>query len=71
MVVKERLQGPRQNLREGKLERLAEAWWARVRAAAEENAERQVAAFNLGQALYGEGNYGEAERMFREGGNDA
>jgi hypothetical protein len=45
---------------------LAEAWWARVRDAVEESAERQSAAYNLGQALYGEGKYGEAERMFRE-----
>ena len=45
---------------------LAEAWWARVRDAAEENAERQSAAYNLGQSLYGDGKYGEAERMFRE-----
>ncbi len=45
---------------------LAEAWWARVRDAVNEDAELQSAAFNLGQALYGEGKYGEAERMFRE-----
>jgi hypothetical protein len=45
---------------------LAEAWWARVRVAAEENAERLAAAFNLGQSLYGEGKYVEAERMLRE-----
>jgi hypothetical protein len=45
---------------------LAEAWWARVRDAAEESAERLSAAYNLGQALYGDGKYGEAERMFRE-----
>jgi pentatricopeptide repeat protein len=42
---------------------LAEAWWARV---AEESAERQSAAYNLGQSLVGEGRFGEAERMFRE-----
>ena len=29
---------------------LAEAWWARVRDAVKENADRQSAAFNLGQA---------------------
>jgi tetratricopeptide (TPR) repeat protein len=45
---------------------LAAAWWARVRDAAEENAERQSAAYNLGRSLYGDGQYGEAERMFRE-----
>jgi hypothetical protein len=45
---------------------LAEAWWARVRDAVEENAERQSAAYNLGQSLCGEGTYGEAERTFRE-----
>jgi tetratricopeptide (TPR) repeat protein len=45
---------------------LAEAWWARVRDAAEESAERLSAAYNLGQSLDGEGKYGEAERMFRE-----
>ena len=45
---------------------LAEAWWARVRDAVEENAERLAAAFNLGQALFGEGKNGEAERRFRE-----
>ncbi len=45
---------------------LAEAWWARVRDAVEENAERQSAAYNLGQSLYGEGQYSEAERVFRE-----
>jgi hypothetical protein len=45
---------------------LAEAWWARVRDAAEESAERRCAAYNLGQSLYGDGKYGEAERMFRE-----
>ena len=45
---------------------LAEAWWARVRDAAEESAERQAAAYNLGQALHAEGKYGEAEGMFRE-----
>jgi tetratricopeptide (TPR) repeat protein len=45
---------------------LAEAWWARVRDAVEENAERLAAAYNLGQSLYGEGQYGEAERVFRE-----
>jgi hypothetical protein len=45
---------------------LAEAWWARVRDAAEESAERLSAAHNLGQSLYGDGKYGEAERMFRE-----
>jgi hypothetical protein len=45
---------------------LAEAWWARARDAVEENAERQSAAFNLGQSLHDEGEYGEAERMFRD-----
>ena len=45
---------------------LAEAWWARVRDAAEKNAERLTAAYNLGQSLYDAGKYGEAERMFRE-----
>ncbi len=45
---------------------LAEAWWARVRDAAEESAERLSAAYNLGQSLDGEGKYGEAEWMFRE-----
>ena len=45
---------------------LAEAWWARVRDAVEENAQRQSATFNLGQALHGEGKYGKAEGMFRE-----
>ena len=45
---------------------LAEAWWARVRDAVEENAERQSAAFNLGESLCGDGKYCEAERMFRE-----
>ncbi len=39
---------------------LAEAWWARVRDAVEENAERQSAAYNLGQALCGEGKHAEA-----------
>ena len=39
---------------------LAEAWWARVRDAVEENAERQSAAYNLGQSPHGEGKYGEA-----------
>jgi hypothetical protein len=37
-----------------------------VRDAAEESAERQSAAHNLGQSLYGDGKYAEAERMFRE-----
>ena len=45
---------------------LAEAWWARVLHEVEESAERQSAAYNLGQSLYGDGKYGEAERMFRE-----
>ena len=45
---------------------LAEAWWARVRDAVEENAERQSAAMNLGQSLYGKGMFGEAKRMFRK-----
>ena len=45
---------------------LAEAWWALVRDAVEENAERQSAADNLGQSLNGDGKYGEAERVFRE-----
>jgi hypothetical protein len=45
---------------------LAEAWWARVRDAVEENAERLSAALNLSQSLCGDGKYGEAERMFRE-----
>ncbi len=45
---------------------LAEAWWARVRDAVEENAERLAAEYNLGLALYGDGKYGEAEGMFRE-----
>ena len=45
---------------------LAEAWWARVRDAVEKNAEWQSAAYNLGQSLFGDGKYGEAERMFRE-----
>ena len=39
---------------------LAEAWWARVRDAVEESAERQVAAYNLGESLYAEGKCGEA-----------
>ncbi len=39
---------------------LAEAWWARVRDAAEESAERQSASYNLGESLYGEGKCGEA-----------
>jgi hypothetical protein len=34
----------------GDADGLAEAWWARVRDAAEESAERQSAAFNLGQS---------------------
>ena len=38
---------------------LAEAWWARVRDAVEENAERRSAAYILGQSLYGDGQYGE------------
>jgi tetratricopeptide (TPR) repeat protein len=45
---------------------LAEAWWARVRDAAEESSERQAAAYNLGKSLIGEGKYGEADRMLRE-----
>ena len=45
---------------------LAEAFWARLRDAVEENEERQSAAYNLGLSLFSEGKYGEAERMFRE-----
>ena len=37
-----------------------------MRPRAKENAERQSAAYNLGQSLYGEGQFGEAGRMFRE-----
>jgi hypothetical protein len=45
---------------------LAEACWGRVRDVVEESAERLSAAYNLGQSLFGEAKYGEAERMFRE-----
>jgi hypothetical protein len=39
---------------------LAEAWWARVRDAVQESAERQVPAYNLGESLYAKGQCGEA-----------
>jgi hypothetical protein len=44
---------------------LAKAWWTRVRDYEEDNDERLGAAGNLAQSLYGEGEYAEAERIFR------
>ena len=45
---------------------LAEAWWSRVCAEAEESADRLAAAGNLAQARYSDGQYAEAERIERE-----
>ena len=45
---------------------LGEAWWSRVRAQAEESAERLGAAHNLGACRLWDGDYAEAERIERE-----
>jgi tetratricopeptide (TPR) repeat protein len=45
---------------------LAEAWWARVQAEAEESRERLAAADNLAQVRSSDGQYAEAEQIFGE-----
>ena len=45
---------------------LADAWWARVRGRAQDDAERLAASGNLADSLSGQGKYPEAEALERQ-----